>query len=124
MMRVPIFKEKRFVSIPLAGGSAVPYNPKTAPPVNIVKRINGQLLQGEMIPKRRKLATTLNNTLYSIKVPSDINTAYATTSDEEIPLLDTEDVKDDTVQPIYGTVAIIETKETQVMKKLASNLIV
>jgi len=124
MMRVPIFKEKRFISIPLAGGSAVPYNPKTAPPVNIVKRINGQLLQGEMIPKRGKLATTMNNSSYSIKVPSDINIAYATTSDEAIPLLDTEDVEVDTAQPVYGTVAIIETKETQVMKKLAFDLIV
>ena len=122
MMRVPIFKEKRFISIPLAGGSAVLYNPKTAPPVNIVKRINGQLLQGEMIPRRGKSATTFNNSSYSIKVPFDISTASATTRDETIPLLDAEDVEDNTTQPVYGTIVVGETKETQVMKKLAFDL--
>jgi hypothetical protein len=126
-MRVPIFKEERFSSIPLAGGSAEPYDPNdTQYTVNIVKRINGQHLEGEMIPKREKSAKAFN-TRYSMKVhtkvPTKVPLVISTTStiyDETIPLL-AEGEEDIEPQTMYGAV---DTKESQVMKELSFDLIV
>lgn len=109
--RFPIFKEERFHSIPLSGGSAVPIlDPSTLPPVNIVRRINGQRLQGEMIPKREKKAkefkeakrreTAHSNSRFTnndtkSQVPAVISTESALTRDEKsllrAPLLGEED---------------------------------
>ena len=104
--RFPIFKEERFRSIPLSGGSAVPIlDPSTLPPVNIVRRINGQRLQGEMIPKREHKAkefkeakrreTIDNSKLQQSQVPTVISTESALTKGEEwllhVPLLGEED---------------------------------
>jgi hypothetical protein len=55
LARVPIFKEERFSSIPLAGGHCEPYDPKDAPPVHITRRVNGQSLSGDMIPTRQNI---------------------------------------------------------------------
>lgn len=52
LMRVPVYKEQRFHSIPLSGGSVEPYDASNAPPINIVKHVDGQFLSGEMVPKR------------------------------------------------------------------------
>ncbi|KAG7350731.1 C2 domain containing protein [Nitzschia inconspicua] len=52
LIRVPVFKEERYHSIPLAGGSAEPYDKSKSPPINIVKHVDGQYLSGDMIPKR------------------------------------------------------------------------
>jgi hypothetical protein len=52
LIRVPIFKEQRYHSIPLSGGWAEPYDESNAPPVNIVQHVDGQYLSGDMVPKR------------------------------------------------------------------------
>lgn len=52
MIRVPTFKEERYHSIPLSGGSAEPYDESEAPPINIVKHVDGQYLCGDMVPIR------------------------------------------------------------------------
>jgi hypothetical protein len=54
LMRVPIFKEQRYHSIPLPTCSASPYNPKDASPINIVRHVDGQFLSGDMVPTRPK----------------------------------------------------------------------
>jgi hypothetical protein len=52
LVRVPIFKEERYRAIPLSGGSAEPYKQSDAPPINIVRHIDGQFLSGDMVPRR------------------------------------------------------------------------
>ena len=49
---MPIFKEERYQSIPLAGGHAEPYNKSGQPTINIVHHVDGQYLVGDMVPKR------------------------------------------------------------------------
>ena len=49
---MPIYKEQRYNSIPLSGGWAVPYDQSEASTVNIVKRVDGQYLSGDMVPRR------------------------------------------------------------------------
>ena len=137
-MRVPIFKEERFHSVPLAGGSCVPYDPQNAPPVNIVKRINGQRLTGEMIPKREdpagKFNAKNNNKLSSPSSPSSkvpvVISATSATKDETIPLLEEDDEDEEdghkTANMKYGAVENIPTTErdTRLMQELAFDLIV
>lgn len=53
-MRVPIFKEQRYHSVPLSSCSARPYNAKDAPPINITRHVDGQFLSGDMVPTRAK----------------------------------------------------------------------
>lgn len=52
LIRVPVFKEQRYTSIPLSGGSAEPFEKSEAPPINIVRHVDGQYLSGDMIPRR------------------------------------------------------------------------
>ena len=116
-MRVPIFKEERFSSIPLAGGSAVPYDPKNAPNVNIVKRINGQHLTGEMIPQRETSAKAFNSSFS--KLPSVVSTT-SMTHEEMIPLLEDDEAEEHDATTTYGAV----DKVPELMKELAFDLIV
>eukprot|EP00536_Pseudo-nitzschia_multiseries_P008187 jgi/Psemu1/197457/e_gw1.204.74.1 len=51
LMRVPILKEERFPSVPAISSSSVPYNAHPRP-VNVVRRIHGQRLWGDMVPYR------------------------------------------------------------------------
>lgn len=52
LIRVPVFKEQRYKSIPLSGGSVEPFKKSEAPPINIVRYVDGQYLSGDMIPRR------------------------------------------------------------------------
>jgi len=55
LIRVPVFKEERFHSIPLSGGSAEPWeDTNEAPPIHVVRHVDGQFMSGEMVPKREK----------------------------------------------------------------------
>lgn len=51
-LRVPRFTEDLFPDIPLPSSFAVPTKPHEAPPVNIIERVYGQNLYGDMIPRR------------------------------------------------------------------------
>ena len=51
LVRVPIFKEERFPTVFLSSSKAEPYDKKNAPPVNIVRHVNGQFLSGDMVPR-------------------------------------------------------------------------
>mmetsp|Transcript_14204 Transcript_14204/g.34245 ORF Transcript_14204/g.34245 Transcript_14204/m.34245 type:complete len:1271 (+) Transcript_14204:143-3955(+) len=51
LVRVPIFKEERFPTVFLSSSKAEPYDKENAPPVNIVRHINGQFLSGDMVPR-------------------------------------------------------------------------
>ena len=116
----------------------MPYDPATAPPVNIVKRINGQILTGEMIPKRETPAEKFNankkkKLSSSSEIPTVISTipsTSVTSKNEMIPLLE-EDGEDEyeegkTDITTYGAVDENTRTERQmeVMKKLAFDLIV
>jgi hypothetical protein len=52
LVNVPIYKTERYPAIPLSGGSVEPFDAKDAPPVNVAKHVDGQLLIGDMVPKR------------------------------------------------------------------------
>lgn len=106
-MRVPIFKEQRYHSIPLSSCSARPYNAKDDPPINIVRNVNGQYLSGEMVPKREcyEKHKEQNQTLSRSsegggtngEVPTTITTKLGDA--ETVPLLD-----EDEYSNAYGAV--------------------
>ena len=87
--RVPIFKEERFASTPLAGGFAEPYDPAFQPPPNIVRCINGQVLTGNMIMKREDPAKEFKARKKELNkdVPAVISTEISSKTDEMAPLL-------------------------------------
>ena len=89
--RVPVFKEERFSFVPLSGGSAAPYDSSGKPSPNITRRINGQVLEGEMIMKRKDPAKEFRaeqkrKKSMESQVPPVIETA--STNDEMEPLLE------------------------------------
>ena len=51
-MRVPVFKEERFHDDPVPSSFAEPFDRSKFGEINIVDRKFGQLLEGEMIPRR------------------------------------------------------------------------
>jgi hypothetical protein len=86
-VQVPVFKTERYSSIPLSGGSATPYIAEEAPPVNIVKRIDGQYISWDMVPKRLNCKNDEADT--SRAAPPDIDTVRQGDS-EKLPLLNEE----------------------------------
>jgi hypothetical protein len=89
--RVPVFKEERFAFVPLSVGFAVPYDPTDKPPANIVGRINGQILEGDMLMKRQDQAKEFKEQqkqkkLMESQVPPMIVTGSK--NDEMEPLLE------------------------------------
>ena len=90
-VRVPIYKEERYASIPLAGGFAEPYNPAKNTPPNIVKRINGQVLTGDMIMKREDPASEFKaRKTMEAEIPDFISMEFPR-NDEMAPLLEDDD---------------------------------
>jgi hypothetical protein len=101
--RVPIFKEERFPSIPLAGGFAKPYDPSDEPTPNIVRRINGQVLIGKMIMQRQNPAKEFKDRkLSELSVPAVISMGSHEKEDEMAPLLD-DDIE---VEYLYGATEV------------------
>lgn len=102
-VRVPIFKEERFASIPLAGGFAEPYDPTSHPPPNIVRRINGQVLTGNMIMQREDPAKEFKARKMKLgtEIPAVITTEPSPTKDEMAPLLN-----DNAVEYPYGALDV------------------
>lgn len=91
-VRVPIYKEERFASTPLAGSSVEPYDSSDEPSPNIVRRIKGQVLSGNMIPKRQDPAKKFEELdLSESKVPSEISANKSEAKHETAPLLEDKD---------------------------------
>lgn len=90
--RVPVFKEERYASVPLAGGSAKPYNPSNDLPINIVRRVNGQVLTGEMVMKRQDPAKEFKQQkLMDQMVPTVISMDSSNKGGEMEPLLENDE---------------------------------
>lgn len=126
-VRVPIFKEERFGAIPLAGGFAVPYDVAAGAEPKIVKRINGQVLTGEMIPTRQNPAEEFEvrkraSEKAASKIP-DIISATSLRNDEMGPLLESndEDVTDvpDKSKPYGSMVTDKVDRARQAVKELS-----
>ena len=114
-MRVPVLKEERYYSTPLAGGSAEPYDPSSEPPPNIVQRINGQVLIGNMIPQRHNHVKKFraHQKLLESHVPAVISyNNLADTKNEMEPLLERDP------ELGYGAVET-STGEKRLIKDLA-----
>ena len=79
----------------MAGGFAEPYNPANNPPPNIVKRVNGQVLTGDMIMKREDPAREFKaRKQREAEIPDFISmesTPFPRNGDEMAPLLEDND---------------------------------
>lgn len=79
----------------MAGGFAEPYNPANNPPPNIVKRVNGQVLTGDMIMKREDPARAFKaQKQREVEIPDFISmesTQFPRNDDEMAPLLEDDD---------------------------------
>lgn len=72
----------------MSGGSAEPYDPASMPPPKIIRRINGQVLSGDMIMKRQDPASEFK---LQKKVPTSMIPTVINTEDEMAPLIQDKD---------------------------------
>ena len=75
----------------MAGGFAEPYKPAKNTPPNIVKRVNGQVLTGDMIMKREDPASEFKaRKATEAEIPDFISMEFPR-NDEMAPLLEDDD---------------------------------